>query len=46
MSPDGRIGLVGTLTVRKADLKRMDAVEAGILWFWDLRPAKPLFRKQ
>ena len=46
MTPDGRRALIGTLTVLKENLERMDAREAGILWCWDLWTGKPLFPKQ
>ncbi len=46
MTPDGRRALIGTSTVLKENLPRMDAREAGILWCWDLWTGKPLFPKR
>jgi eukaryotic-like serine/threonine-protein kinase len=46
MTPDGHRGLIGTRTVKKDNLKRIKAKEAGILWFWDLTTSDKLFPKQ
>ena len=46
ISSDGLRGLIGTQSVLKENLERMDAAPTGILWCWDLWTGKPIFPKQ
>jgi serine/threonine protein kinase/WD40 repeat protein len=46
ISPNGRRGLIGTQSVLKENLERIDAAPTGILWCWDLWTGNPVFPKQ
>ena len=43
MTPDGRLGLIGTQSVRNDNLGRTGSKEAGLLWLRDLSTGKELF---
>ena len=47
MTPDGRLALIGTGTVRNDNFERAKVNESdGILWFWDLATGEQRFPKQ